>query len=263
MNYDRVVNDIAGVSGAARSAASRAVNQLLTIRNWLIGAYIIEFEQNGEDRAAYGNRLLKSIVEDLARRGETRLSETNLKYFRQFALAYPAIAIGQTLSDEFRMLTESLGQTENSAAVPRAPRLQFPSLEARQAERTILPWQTTEYYTRLFRSLSWSHLLELVRIDDPTRRAFYELECLKSRWSVRELKRQINTMLYERAGLSKDKDALMTLAEEGRLIDSPSTILRDPYVLEFLGLEERPAYTESDLEQALNSWECVPPDLRA
>lgn len=113
------------------------------------------------------------------------------------------------------------------------------------------PWQNEAYYGQLFQMVAWTHLMELCRIDDPLKRAFYELETIKSGWSFRELKRQMNSMLYERVGLSKDKSAVMTLAQEGRLIDSPMAILRDPYVLEFLQLKERTAYSESDLEQAL------------
>ena len=106
--------------------------------------------------------------------------------------------------------------------------MSFPSLAARHAQQPAFPWQDSGYYAQLFHTLSWSQLLELARLDDPLKRAFYELECVKSRWSLRELKRQMESLLYERIGLSKDKDAVMKLAEEGRLIESPATILRDP-----------------------------------
>ncbi|MFN6563181.1 MAG: YhcG family protein [Nostoc sp. ChiSLP01] len=133
----------------------------------------------------------------------------------------------------------------------KLPENLFPALKARELESTSLIWQDSNYYHRLFSTLSWSHILELTRIDNTTKRAFYELECIKSNWSKRELKRQINSMLYERVGLSKDKEAVLVLANEGQLIDSPEKILRDPYILEFLNLEERTSYSESDLEEAL------------
>jgi len=114
-----------------------------------------------------------------------------------------------------------------------------------------LPWQDGAWTARLFSSLSFSHLLELARVDDPLKRGFYELECIKSGWGVRELKRQRDSMLYERVGLSRDQAAVMALANEGKLVDSPETILRDPYILEFTGLEKRTVYTESDLETTL------------
>ena len=104
---------------------------------------------------------------------------------------------------------------------------------------------------RLRRDLSFSHLLELSRVSDPVARAFYEVQTLAHRWSVRELKRQRDSMLYERVGLSRDREAVLALANEGRLLDTATTNVRDPYVLEFLGLPERRVYSESDLESAL------------
>ena len=104
---------------------------------------------------------------------------------------------------------------------------------------------------RLRQELSFSHLLELSRASDPVARAFYEAQALAHRWSVRELKRQRDSMLFERVGLSRDREAVLALANEGRLLDTATTNVRDPYVLEFLGLPERQAYSESDLESAL------------
>lgn len=273
MEYQRLLDGIGQINASAQAAIAKAVNQALTLRNWLIGAYIVEYEQNGEDRAAYGEALLKGIAADLAARGYEGLSLSNLKNFRKFALTYPVLAKSQTLSDLFPFQSGSLllkGQTPSnlSAAIDEAMRdaksrstkedgpdwmIHFPSLEARIADLQAFSWQNDQYYVRLVRNVAWSSLMELCRIDDPLKRAFYELECLKSGWSIRELKRQISSMLYERTGLSKDKDAVLALAQEGKLIDTPATILRDPYVLEFLGLEEKAVYTESELEQALIS----------
>lgn len=132
-----------------------------------------------------------------------------------------------------------------------ADSLLFPSLQSRAQAEPHLPWQDAEYYQRLFTTVSWSHLLELCRISDCLKRAFYELEAVKSNWSLREMKRQMDNMLYERIGLSKDKAAVLALVQQGRLVDSPQTLIRDPYILEFLGLADRPAYSENDLEQAL------------
>jgi predicted nuclease of restriction endonuclease-like (RecB) superfamily len=244
MNYNQLIAQIAQVQSSAQAVAARLVNQLLTYRNWLIGAYIFEFEQNGEDRAAYGEQLLKSLADDLASQGQSGCSSTNLKYCRQFALAYPALAIGQTASDQLR--TTGLASAGQSAVQPPT----FPALAARQPQQR-LEWQDESYYARLFSALSWSHLLELARIDDPLKRAFYELECVKSRWPLRELKRQMDSLLYERVGLSKDKEAVLALAETGHLVERPATVLRDPYVLEFLELGERPVWSEAELEQAL------------
>lgn len=246
MNYDRLLDNIGYVNGSTQAALVRAVNQALTLRNWLVGAYIIEYEQNGEDRAVYGEALLKKMAKDLAQRGYEGLSLSNLKNARKFAFTYPIVAKSQTLSDLFRPLLQAARAKSQSLSDPSAgvdssieslvdlsnTELQFPSLEARITEMHSFSWQNEAYYGQLFQVVAWSHLMELCRIDDPLKRAFYELETIKSGWSFRELKRQISSMLYERVGLSKDKSAVMTLAQEGRLIDSPTTILRDPYVLE-------------------------------
>ncbi len=138
-----------------------------------------------------------------------------------------------------------------SAEFKTVPQNLFPALQARELQNPSLNWQDSNYYQRLFSTLSWSHLLELTRIEDTTKRAFYELECMKSNWSIREFKRQMNSMLYERVGLSKDKEAILTLANEGKIVESPKNVLRDPYILEFLELEQQTTYSESDLEEAL------------
>ena len=170
------------------------------------------------------------------------------------------IAIRQTLSDELDTCQHSPENTQFEAGLAISPPHHnsdeptptlFPTLQARAQAQPSLSWQDSNYYQRIFNTLSWSHLLELSRFDDPVKRAFYELESIKGNWSLRELKRQTDSMLYERIGLSKDKEAVLALASQGQLIETPSTVLRDPYVLEFLGLEERATYSEADLEQAL------------
>ena len=249
MNYESVVHEIAELDTAVRAEAARAVNYLLTVRNWFIGACIVEFEQNGEDRAAYGERLLPRLAGDLRRQGRKGLSETNLKMYRQLALSYPTLGIRQTLSDFF--LSDGRKRTSAPGKNPPGLASRFAALEARQATNPALDWQDGRFYDQLLHQ--WSQFILLIRLDDPVKRAFYELECLKSRWSVRELERQIDSMLYERVGLSKDKEAVLALAKKGQLTETPAALIREPYVLEFLGLPEKAKYTESDLEEALVS----------
>lgn len=263
MEYCRLLAEIRDIDNFSQVAVARAVNQTLTLRNWLVGAYIIEYEQNGVDRAAYGTQLIETLAKDLKKQGITGFAVSNLRNFRQFALVYPHLAqdailphllasarlsptqIRHTASGELQ--SDSI---EMNSGVVSHPNL-FPSLQTRAQAELPLPWQDAKYYQKLFTTLSWSHLLELCRISDRLKRAFYELEAVKSNWSFREMKRQMNNLLYERIGLSKDKAAVLTLAEQGQLIDSPQTLIRDPYILEFLGLAERPIYNETDLEQAL------------
>lgn len=266
MEYDRLLAGIGYINRSSQVAVARAVNQTLTLRNWLVGAYIIEYEQNGVDRAAYGTQLIETLAKDLKQQGISGFAVSNLRNFRQFALAYPHLAQETILpellsaarlpSTEIRHTLSGELATEGSPPTQAIERsiaglFSFPSLQNRAAAEPPLPWQNAQYYQKLFATLSWSHLLELCRISDRLKRAFYELEAVKSHWSFREMKRQMNHLLYERIGLSKDKAAVLTLAQEGQLVDSPETLIRDPYILEFLGLAERSVYTETDLEQAL------------
>jgi predicted nuclease of restriction endonuclease-like (RecB) superfamily len=255
VKYEELINDLSNINNSTLTTVERAINKTLTIRNWFIGAYIIEYEQNGVDRAAYGTQLIKNIAEDLKSRKIEGLSERNLKNFRQFALVYPALAKDENISAFLPIISISLNMLQIrqtvSAEFELVPQNLFPALQNRELQNPSLSWQDSNYYQRLFSTLSWSHILELTRIDNTTKRAFYELECIKSNWSTRELKRQMNSMLYERVGLSKDKQAVLALANKGQIIENPKNILRDPYVLEFLRLEERVTYSESDLEEAL------------
>jgi predicted nuclease of restriction endonuclease-like (RecB) superfamily len=256
MKFDSLTQAIRSVHDASQSRVGRIVNQSMNLRNWLIGAYIIEYEQGGEDRAEYGEGLLKALAKDLKRREMKGLSFSNLKNYRQVAFCRPQLAKSQTASG---LLGGQISQTESGlfereigqTASADFGSLAFPAMEKRAQDHSGLDWQDENWTTKLFATLSFSHLLELARVDDPLERAFYEIECMKSGWSVRELKRQRDSMLYQRVGLSKDKDAVLALAKQGRLIDSPDTIFRDPMVMEFLGLEQRVAYDEPDLEKAI------------
>jgi predicted nuclease of restriction endonuclease-like (RecB) superfamily len=224
--FDALVTGLAALQRQARQEAARSVDEILTVRSWLIGAWIIAYEQHGADRARYGDRLIDSLAEEFRSRNVTGLSASNLRNCRQIALAWPRLVIHQTLS------------------VESVPSLPTPAGDA-------LSWRDDGWMTRLRTELSLSHLLELSRIDNPVARSFYELQALTQRWNVRELRRQRDSMLYERVGLSKDRDAVLALAGQGRSLDTPAATIRDPYVLEFLGLEGRRPSTEAALEAAL------------
>ena len=229
MNYEQLVTAIDVASQALLGRAAKAFNQALVLRNWLIGAHLIEFEQSGQDRATYGEQLLSNLAADLKRRGLKGLGMSMLKNCRQFYRLYPHIR--QSLPGE-------------SAAIPARPEIRQsaigefdPGLPALGPEHLL--------------GLSWTHFIELIRIDDPLKRAFYEAECLHGHWSIRQLQRQIGSLLYERTGLSNDKESVIRRARSQDSPASIATLLRDPYVLEFAGLAERPSYSEADLESAL------------
>jgi predicted nuclease of restriction endonuclease-like (RecB) superfamily len=226
MDYQALVAAIGEAHQTAQCHAVQAINVALTLRNWLVGYYLVEYEQQGSDRAKYGTRLLETLAKDLPRRLGRGFAQRNLFTFRQFYIRYPIL---QSLIAKFAL------------TLPYASSAPFSPFE----------WQDDAYFIRLFEELSWTHLIELTRIDDPLRRAFYEVETLKNRWSVQELKRQIDSLLYERVGLSRDKNGVLALAKEGEVVTTPAEMVRDPYVFEFLGLKKEELYAESKLERAL------------
>lgn len=242
MDYDALIIAIGEVHRQALAGAAGAVNRQLILRNWLIGAYLVEFEQNGEDRARYGERLLSRLAGELASRGIAGLGVSMLKNCRQVFRLYPQIrqpAVGE-LSVSSALLP--IGQPPVGESMP----IQMPPLPPGKPQPTPLP-------PPILLRLSWTHFIELIRLDDPWKRAFYENECLKGNWSKRQLQRQIGSLLYERTGLSTDKTAVIERARQ-QAAEAPEDIaelIRDPYVLEFTGLAEQPHYLESDLETAL------------
>ena len=258
MKFLDLVAHIAEVDGAARLVAGRSLQRVLSLRNWLIGASLVEFEQAGEDRARYGQRLMSKLSRALAEAGCEGLSTSNLKNFRQVTLAYPgldAAAVGRRLAFPEPRFRQTSGEMRGAAEIRQTSGESsgppFPSLARRVPEQQQLPWRDSDWLARLFTILTFSHLLELSRIDDSQQRAFYELHCLKERWSVRELQRQRDSLLYQRIGLSESRDEILALARQGALAESPAAQLRDPYIFEFLGIERRAVMSESELEQAL------------
>jgi predicted nuclease of restriction endonuclease-like (RecB) superfamily len=237
--FDSLVDGLARLQARAREAAVRSIDEILTVRNWLIGAWIVAYEQEGADRARYGEGLIDTLAAAFQARGVQGLSGRNLRNYRQIALTWPRLVIRQILSAE-PGAPGQIWQTLSAESMPALP-----------AGGEVLAWQDDAWMLRLRQELSFSHLLELSRASDPVARAFYEAQALAHRWSVRELKRQRDSMLFERVGLSRDREAVLTLANEGRLLDTATANVRDPYVLEFLGLPERRAYSEADLEGAL------------
>lgn len=204
---------VSDVLTQARQNAKTAVNLSMVYAYYEIGRMIVEEEQHGENRAAYGKQLLKELSAYLTGMFGKGFSTTNLKQMRQFYLAYADDSISQTLSDQFETLpTVGTGR-------------------------------------KFF--LSWSHYLKLMRIDNIDERHFYEIESVKNDWSLSELKRQYNSSLYERLALSTDKDKVYRLALEGQKVEEPKDAVKDPYVLEFLGLKQLPEYSESELESRI------------
>lgn len=231
--------------------AMRAVNQNITARNWLVGYWIVEFEQNGEDRAKYGERLLSELAKSIHIKG---MGTTLLSQCRKFYTIYPQIGIDvefflrkpQNYSI-FQTLTEKLQLTDNHGDTI----FQSPTEKLQTIKHDVdIPQVSHE---KLFGNISFTHFAELISIENPLKRTFYEIETIKGCWSVRELRRQIDTLCYERAGISKNPEKLMALVNEKADEALPVNIIKSPYVFDFLGLRSADVVEESDLESMLIS----------
>lgn len=197
----------------ARKSTKTAVNISMVYTYYEIGRMILEEEQNGSDRAEYGKYILNNLSQYLNGRFGRGFSVTNLKQMRKFYTVYSADRIGQKLSDQFKNLP------------------------------------TTDKGRKFF--LSWSHYLKLMRIDNIDERHFYEIEAVKNDWNLDEMKRQFDSALYERLALSTNKENMERLALEGQVVETASDLVKDPYILEFLGLPEKAEYSETELEKGI------------
>ena len=233
LNFGNLVGSIREIDEQLTAQAGRAVNVSLTIRNWLIGFYIREYEQNGADRAQYGESLLDRLSSELRKRGVSRSEARELRRYRLFYSTYPQIR--ETLTPEsipWLHLNVNLGDDVSQIELNASSPLSCRSID-------------------LVQKLAFSHFVELIAIDDEVKRVFYEIECIRGNWSVRELKRQINSLYYERSGLSKNKKKLRELTQTGVESVEPSFSIRDPYIFEFLGLKPKEVMSESHLEDQL------------
>ncbi len=267
MKYNQLIKAIDSTSQHLLGRAAAAVNQSLVLRNWIIGAYIVEFEQCGEDRAKYGEMLLARLSCDLKQRGVKGASRDMLERMRTCFACYPQIGEWISASAMRKSLPaiKSIAPpisasvmrksiAEMTSVIPSSAMTKFnqdppPPISSpvvRKSAGNITPLSSNAML-----HFSWTQLIELIRIDDPLKRAFYENECLKGNWSVRQLQRQIGSLLFERTGLSKNKAAVIARARTQEPQETIEDLIRDPYVLEFTGLAELPRYTESDLEKAL------------
>ena len=209
--YDRIVE----LLKQARNSVVRTINKTMVYTYYEIGRIIVEEEQKGKSRAEYGKQLIRELSKKLTSEFGKGFSVRNLEQMRKFYLVY-----GKHAENKMETKTQTL-----SAELTKNKMPDF--------------------------NLSWSHYLLLMRIDNPEERSFYEKEAIANNWSLRELKRQFNSALFERLALSRDKKGVKELAEKGQIIETPQDSLKDPYVLEFIGLKENSKYSEIELEQKL------------
>ena len=316
MIFNQLTDSIRTASESLRSSAGKAINQFLTVRNWLVGYYIIKFEQQGEDRAKYGEKLLQSLANELK---DESLSYRNLRLYRQFFQTYPQIALEipdfLQKNNLFRILQMLIVQSDNSiwqSVIAKSNNPIWQSLIAKfqntdiqnidilqsqisesdnannpigqsviaQLQNDVNPiWQSviakfqnTEIQDvkigqsviaqfnpeeiivepkRLLTELSYTHLVQLFPIKNRLKRAFYEIECINGCWSVRELQRQIETICYERCGMSITPEKLIEKIRTNAETTDINDIIKSPFTFEFLGMKAKDVIEESDIETAL------------
>ena len=249
MDFNSLVSRINDVQEAFQAQAAHAINLSLTARNWLVGYYIVEFEQKGEDRAKYGDKLINRLSEMLNCRG---MEPRRLREYRQVYLVYPTLGYEiEVFIQKNSLQIHNIGNSLIWRSV--SAKLQTPENQTDEIWRTasakLEEWATPP--TKLFYRLNFSSLLYLANIEDPLKRAFYEQEAIRGCWTVRELDRQVSSLYFERMGLSKDKLAMQKLAMKDSQQLSPRDILHNPVTLEFLGLQSQDIFTETKLETAI------------
>ncbi|RKE55361.1 PDDEXK nuclease domain-containing protein [Sphingobacterium detergens] len=253
MEFEKLVSSIQNTHEELQLSAIKAVNQSLTLRNWLIGLYIIEFEQKGKERAKYGEQLLPELAASIKIKG---LSVTNLRLCRQFYIAYPhlisavkdtlinsklkGIQIGPSMTDQL----QKTGYESNTIH-------QSTTDELNQAFRQPIKNGPLTDPVEILSKISFTHLVQLLPIQNLEKRTFYELECIRQAWSVGELKRQINTLYYERSGISKKPDKLSKIINQKAEQLTADDVIKSPFTFEFLGLKAKDVVYENDLEKSL------------
>jgi len=230
-----LITELRSLIHSARHAVATTVNTLQVMTNFEIGRRIVEHEQKGAERAEYGKELLKELSLRLSEEFGKGFSVSNLQLMRKFFIENQS-RIQQKPS--VKLNGDKIGQEDTD---------QSQICEKPSGKLTIsaTPSRKSPF------TLSWSHYVLLLTVKNPEERSFYEIEATREGWSIPELKRQVASCLYERLALSKDKESVRRLANEGQLIVTAADILKEPYVLEFLGLDEQAGYSESDLESAI------------
>ena len=241
MELNVLANEIKAINESLQQSAAKAINKHVTARNWLIGYCIVNYEQHGEDRAAYGERILQTLANRIGQEG---LSYSNLKSYRQFYLSFPELSASVS---KFLVSDNRIGQpvvSQFQLPINEMITIGQPVVGQLEGKELISPEE-------VFSSLSYTHLAYLMSITDPVEKAFYEVESIKGVWSKRELKRQIDSNLYLRTGLSRNMDLAVEKANVGAEKTDIKDVIRSPYTFEFLGLDAKDVVEESDLESAL------------
>ena len=246
VEFDDLVGLFEQTQTAMQTQAARSVDIALVVRNWLFGWYIVEFENGGAERAElHWKKLIKQLADTLTTTLGKGFSKRSLEQYRRFYVTYSEIAQA--------VLAQSSEPDEIQPTVPVAPSEISQSLPDQSFQiienSDILQAMTAKLSERFV--LGWTHYVALLTVKKSDERQFYELEAAENGWGYRELERQINSGLYERLALSRDKNEVKQLSAKGQLVEKPADVIKSPYILEFTGLEERKSYSEYDLETAI------------
>lgn len=237
-NFQELIQTIQNTHQVLSERSVKAVNTGLTVRNWLIGYYIVEFEQKGEDRAKYGTALITNIAKKIKIKG---LTAPELSRCRQFYKVYPEILGSLTQKIMTGISSSKIGELSDNQIVG------LPTQELQQN----LPNVEFNENNKILTSISFTHFVELIKIDDPVKRKYYEMLILKTQPNVKEIKRQIATLSYERLGLSKDKEKAFSQITKRITPAQPEDAVKSHYLFEFLGINSPDLIEETELENAL------------
>jgi predicted nuclease of restriction endonuclease-like (RecB) superfamily len=251
-NFEGLVNNISHVHEFLQGCAAKSINQFLTLRNWMFGYYIVEYEQNGEDRAKYGDNLMVNIIKNV--KNIKGLTGNQLYVCRSFYLSYPHFlrtvsVIFQAIDNESKGILRTLSVKsqiiDTDSILPENISNDgiIQKVEGENDDLRLSP-------ELLLSRLSFSHFIELIRVDDSLQRLFYEVEAIKNNWSIRDLKRAIGTSLAFRTVMSTNKEAVIAKIKNLKPVTN-AEVIRNPYILEFLDLDEKSEYNESELEQQI------------
>ena len=249
-NLENISNQIENIHSYFNEYANKQVNYAYTLRNWLIGMYLFEVEQKGKDRAEYGDKLYKNLALKLKEKKIKGMSFIMLHNFKNFFQTYPSIV--QSVIEQFQSvdnkdfaiiqsLIEQFNLNED---------IKIQSLIGQLSEEKKVKSIAVENPSLFISKISFTHILEFIKIENTLQRSFYEIQSIKNNWTVRQLQREINSLLYERIGLSNNKESLLENIKNDTT-SSFSELIKSPYLLEFLGIPEKSEYSENDLEQAI------------
>lgn len=238
MNFIQLISNIENTQSSLQAYAIKSVNQSLVIRNWITGFYIVEFEQNGEDRAKYGENLITNLADELKKKNLKGISKSSLHSYVLFYKTYPQLA--EAIYEKLKILQPVAGEFQTALITINEINTIWLPMDAKSSKNKedIERYETEP--VKLLQYFSFRHFTELLAIKEPLKRVFYEQQAIKGNWSARQLKRQIESLLVERIGLSKNKETLLeNIKKQGDISEIEET-LQDPYIFEFTGLKELP-----------------------